>query len=201
MKKNRYLLFIFCVLLSAVLLWGCGGGDPGSPGSSGDIGTKINITEVTHDYLDEEIQWQIDAVQDICEGGTPEDFSDDFAVFDFETIPFNPNSTREPGDLYIQSYTVTYIPITKGAPPIEMYSGTASFTIPGNGTATDFEIFAIDAGRKVKMAQSIIDGIYTPENNPVQYSMKIKFFGHNEYGVDFELEWQTAIQISDYDNC
>lgn len=202
MKKNHYLLFIFCFLLSAVLLWGCGGSSPGSPGSKGDLGANVTITKVTHDYLDEEIQWQVDFVQDICPGGTTlEDFSDDFAIFSFESTPLNPNSTRLPGNIHIEKYSVEYFPITLGAPPIEKYEATASFTIPGSGNSPDFEIFVIDVGRKIETANAIIQGLYTPQRIPLQYDMWITFKGQNDYGVDFQLQWHTTIEIADYDNC
>jgi len=204
MKKNHYLLFIFCFLLGSVLLWGCGGGSPGSPGSKGDLGTNVTITEVTHDYLDEDIQWQVDIVQDICTGGTPEDFSDDFAVFSFESTPLNPNSTRTPGNIHVGKYTVEFFPMTLGAPPIEKLEAGGSgymFTIPGNGTIADIEILVLDVGRKVETSNAIIQGLYTPQRIPVQYDMWITFSGQNDYGEDFRLQWHTPILLADYDNC
>ncbi|OHE57246.1 MAG: hypothetical protein A2Z47_09110 [Thermodesulfovibrio sp. RBG_19FT_COMBO_42_12] len=207
MKKSYFLLITLCSLLFAVFLWGCGEG-PGSPGSEGseDTGVEVTITNVTHQYLDQDIAWQIDIypIAD-CDGKPetvdPELFSDDFAIFDFEGTPLNPNATITPGDLHVETYSVEFFAKDPGSPPIERYDGFQRFTIPADGSITGVQIFIIDADRKIETSNLITAGIYIPQRMPMQYDMKITFNGQNDYGEDFKEEYLTTVEMADYDHC
>lgn len=206
MRRSHFLLFAICSLLFAVFLCGCGEG-PGSPGSEGseDTGVKVTITNVTHQYLDQDIAWQIDIYLEDCNEDPEivelEPFSDDFAIFDFEGTPLNPDATMTPGDLHVETYSVEFFAKDPGSPPIERYDGFHRFTIPADGTITGVQIFIIDAARKLEIADLITDGVYTPQRIPMQYDMKVTFKGQNDYGSDFEEEYFTTVEIADYCHC
>jgi hypothetical protein len=205
MRKRSFYLLSFIFFVSAVFFCGCGGGGPGSPGSSGsgDTGVIVDITQVTHLYLDNDVEWQIDIEQDDCNDDPaiiePEPFSDDFAALNFRGTPLN-LSPPLPYDLDVETYRVEFFPKDLGLPPIERIDGFASFAIPANGTAEGLHLIVIDAGRKLQTLERVISQ-YGPERPTMQYDMKITLKGKNKVGESFEVEYTTTVLISNYDNC
>ncbi|MGD0883351.1 MAG: hypothetical protein ABSA46_00495 [Thermodesulfovibrionales bacterium] len=204
MKKN-YLLFIaLCVLCVTLFLGSCGGG-PGSPGSSGSQDTGINpeITAISHSNVvsNQGDVWEIDDIQDICSGGTPEKFGNDYADITFEGIALNPN-VPSTNVLTVTNYTVTFYSENPSNPTINAISAGSQGGIliePGVGTGPySFLIFTTGMKSTLVNALQTING---PPSLPLLYNMEIVIYGQDKYGNSFSVSIIRQIAIEDYDNC
>jgi len=187
------------------ILSACGGSGPGSPGSQGseNTGAKIEISGVNHNdagFGDQGDNWDIDYIQDICEDGSGEPFGNDFGSFTFKATPLDSSFT--PGNLHIETYTVEFFPQDPGAPPIERLNGFNSFTIEPTGDEFQSGNFMlIDVARKVKVAQDVTSGLYSPQRIPILYDMRVTFYGQDDFGNDFSIEFTRTIDLEDFNNC
>ena len=210
MKKNNIFLFAVYCLLSAVFLWGCGGGS-GSPGSKGTEDTGVEVDAiVTPLYLNENT-YSVDIVQDICDPGPPpeiEDFTDHNATLSLTARLINPNTTFQAGNLYIEKYTVEFrrSADSLGAPPIQTDTRYKTIVIAapaGSGiTTVDDTVILVDLIRKDQYLSDVTSGQYNSGmaylNN---YTAVYTFEGKNEYGEKFTLKAQTDFQIGWFDYC
>ncbi len=211
MKRSYFLLFTVCSLLFSVLLWGCGGAGPGSPGTSGseDTGVILEATVVpTYKGTD---TYSVDAFQQICSEGPPavyEGIADHSARVTISSRLLNPTSTFQPGTLYIEKYTVEFRRSTDsiGAPPIESDTRYKSIIItPPTGTGTNTvtdTVILVDLIRKDKYATDMLSGMYTSGSGYLNnYTAIFTFYGQNQFGDSFSFKAQTDFQIGNFDNC
>jgi len=139
MKTNYSLTATICSLLLAFLLWGCGGGGAGSPGSTGsqDTGVILDAT-ITPFYQSTSActnvnglitcnaTYSVDVVQDQCPSATgttfPEYFADHEALVTINASLINQNATIQPATLTVEYFTIQYISSADsiGAPPVEL---------------------------------------------------------------------------------
>jgi len=211
MKRSYFLFFtVFCLLFSA-FLWGCGDSGSGSPGSHGseDTGVILDAT-IVPSYLDTDTP-SVDAFQDICDAGPPriyEAFTDHSATVTINARLLNPNTTFQPGILYVQKYTISYFRSTDsiGSPPIESDIRFATIVITpptGAGVATVADtVEFLDLKRKDKYAEDMLSGMFTSGlaflNN---YTAVYTFEGKNQFDELFSFTVQKDFQIGDFDNC
>ena len=206
MKRSYFLLFaVFCLLFSA-FLWGCGDSGSGSPGSHGseDTGVILDATIVpTYNGTDTS---SVDAFQDTCSGGTAEIFTDHSATVTINATLLNPNTTFQPGILYVEKYTITYFRSTDsiGSPPIGSDTRFATIVIdPPTGTGittvTDTVEF-LDITRKLNYWTDVTSGQYTARtlNN---YTAVYTFEGKNQFDELFSFTVQKDFQIGNFNNC
>lgn len=210
MKRNTFLLFAVCCLLSAVYLWGCGGGS-GSPGSTGteDTGVMVDAT-VTPVYLNNNT-YSVDAFQNICDPGPPpeyEDFTDHNATLSITARLINPNTTFKAGTLYVEKYTVEFRRSSDsiGAPPILSDTRFKTIVIPaptGSGTTTvEDTVILVDLIRKDQYRTDVTSGRYNSGVSYINnYTAIYTFEGKNEYGKKFSFKAQTDFQIGWFDYC
>lgn len=205
------LLVTCCSLLVTVLLAGCGGAGPGSPGSSGAENTGVMLdATIIPTYKDANV-YSVDAFQQTCDAGPPpvyEIFTDHGAAVTVSARLLNPNTTFQPGTLYIERYTVEFRRSNDsiGSPPIETDTRYISVIIsPPSGTSTstvEFTAIFVDLKRKDKYHTDMLSGIYTSGlayiNN---YTAVYTFYGKNQYGTSFSFQTQTNFQIGSFDNC
>ncbi len=213
MEKKSFLLFGICCLLLAGLLYGCGGGSgPGSPGSSGteDTGVKVDAI-ITPLYLGENT-YSVDVFQDICDIGPPpvfESFTDHGATLTLNASLINPNTTFEPGNLYIEKYTVEFRRSNDsiGAPPIETDTRFKTIVIvppaAGSGiTTVEDTVILVDLIRKDQYRTDVLSGQYNSGMASLNnYTAIYKFEGKNDFGDKFSFEAQTDFQIGHFDYC
>ncbi len=207
MKRNTFLLFAVCCLLSAVYLWGCGGGS-GSPGSTGteDTGVMVDAT-VTPVYLGENTA-SVDAFRGDCDEDPdavdPEDFEDHMATLNLTARLINANTSFKAGNLYIRKYTIEFRPLpdSLNAPPIQSYTGGDTIVIPapsGSGTTTvQAPVRFVDLIRKGQYADDIMTSGGRSLNN---YTAVYTFSGENEFGKKFSFITTRDFQIGPFDNC
>jgi hypothetical protein len=211
MKRRCYLLFTVCCLLFTVFLWGCGSG-PGSPGSqgTGDTGVMLDAT-IIPTYKGANTS-SVDAFQDICSAGPPpvyEVFTDHSATVTINARLLNPNTTFQPGTLYIEKYTVEFRRSADsiGAPPIQSDTRYNSIIITpptGTGVTTVTDtIILVDLIRKDKYATDMLSGMYTSAGSAYlnNYTATYTFYGKNQFGDSFSFTAQVDFQIGDFDNC
>ena len=200
---RRRLLLIGIILGGMSLLFtGCGTG-PGSPGSKGseNTGAKIEITAVNHHdagFGDQGDNWDIDAIQDMCDTD-PEPFGNDYVTVTFKATPLG--TTVTPGNLHLETYSVEFFPQDPGSPPVERLDGFNSLTIEPTGEEFDGNFLVVDVDRKTQLANDIQSGLYSPQRWPVIYDMRMTFKGQDDFGNDFEVIMQKTINFADYDNC
>jgi hypothetical protein len=208
-EMKKVFLIIFILAIGAAVMPGCGGTGPGAPGSQGseNTGVVVDITNVSHAYLNDNIDWQIDILQDDCNPDPavvdPEPFGDDFAVFSFTGTPLNPTANPAPGDLHIETYSVEFFPVDPGTPPIERLDGFARFTIPSNGSASGLSLLIIDSDKKFETLNLLSEngGHYSPQRIPMQYDMKITLNGKNDHGEAFNEEFLKTVLLGYYNHC
>ncbi len=203
MKKVFLIVLTLC--LGIILLWGCGAG-PGGPGSSGSDTTGIDpvVTAVTHSDPsgDQGDIWEIDLIGNICSGGTPEKWGNDYAHVTFFGDVLNPNATSN-NELYITNYSVTFYAVDPGLPVIPQISGAAESGIiidPGVTTGP-FNFMIFDTGRKFTLQQQMADGLI-PVDLPWHYNMVLQLWGQDKFGNSFTVSpIERVIDINDWDHC
>ena len=201
----------FYASLFAILLSGCGGAGPGAPGSSGTENTGVMLDATTIPTYNGANTYSVDVFQQICDAGPPpvyEIFTDHGAAVTVNARLLNPNTTFQPGTLYIERYTVEYRRSNDsiGSPPIETDTRYVSIIISApTGTATttvDFTAIFVDLKRKDKYQTDVLSGIYwyglAYINN---YTAVYTFYGKNQYGTSFSFQTQTNFQIGSFDYC
>lgn len=211
MKRVHYVLSCVCFLILSGLLTGCGGGGPGSPGSQGteDTGVILDAT-ITPTYLGANTS-SVDAIQDVCSAGPPpvvETFTDHSATLAITARVLNPNSTFQPGNLYIEKYTIEYRRSTDsiGAPPIQTDTRFVSIVIPAPvgsavSTVTSTVVF-VDLLRKDQYRTDVTSGQFSSGSAFLNnYTAIYTFEGKNEFGTKFSFKVQTDFQIADFNNC
>lgn len=205
MKRSYYLLVITQFLLFAILLWGCGGGGPGAPGSGGteDTGVETRIIDVSHvdPTGDRGDSWQLDLSQTDCKG-EPETWGDDYADISFFGVPIYDEATENV--LYITNYRVTFYQLDPTIPPIdEIQAGVQGvYTIIPNTVSNPYRFLVLDSGRKTEVYYDIIYGSYNPSRFPLEYNMVIEMWGKDKYNNDFTIGPVIRhILLADYNNC
>jgi len=212
MKKRSFFLLSFIFFLSAVFFYGCGGGGPGSPGSDGSEKTGVILEASILPTYAGGNAYSVDVFQDICDPGPPpvvEIFTDHGADLTVTARLVNPDTTFDPGTLYIEKYTIKYFRSSDsiGAPPIESDVRFVSIPInpPSSGTGTSSvtaSVLLVDLVRKDKYASDVLSGIYSSSlafiNN---YTAVYEFEGKNDFDEKFSFEVQTDFQIGNFDNC
>lgn len=211
MKKRSFFLLCFIFVISAIFLYGCGGGGPGSPGSDGSDKTGVILEATITPTYNGENTYSVDAFRDECDLGPPvvyEFFADHGAVLTVNARLLNPDTTFRPGNLYIEKYTIKYFRSTDsiGAPPIETDVRYISLPItPPTGTSvTQFTatIVFLDLVRKDKYNSDMSSGAYSSStfylNN---YTAVYKFEGKNDFDEKFSFEVQADFQIGNFNNC
>ena len=212
MKRTAYIIIgVWCLLLPLMFM-GCGGSGSGSPGSKGTEDTGVIVDAIIVPvYLGGNTN-SVDVIQDVCDPGPPpefEVFTTHSADVTFTARLINPTPTIQPGNLYIEKYTIKYFRNNDsiGAPPIETDTRFKTIVIapPLEGTGitevTD-TLFFVDLVRKDKYAEDMLSGQYSSSlafiNN---YTAIYTFQGKNEYGEKFKIEAQVDFEIGWFDNC
>lgn len=207
MRKSYFLFFTVYCLLFAVFMWGCGGGGPGSPGSTNteELGVIVDAV-VVPTYLGGNT-YSVDVVQDFCDPEY-EEFTDHGATLFLSVRLVNPNATFQPGTLYVEKYTVKYIRSTDsiGAPPIESDTRYKTIVItPPTGSdinVIEDTVIFVDLVRKMQYLTDVTSGQYSSHGAYLNnYTAKYTFEGKNEFGEKFKFETQTDFQIGWFDNC
>jgi len=207
MKKRYQLLFTIYCLLSAFLLLGCGGAGPGSPGSYGceDVGLICEVT-ITPTYQDKNT-YSVDAFRDICPDLTAEYFADHSATATLSLRLLNPNTTYQPGTVYIEKYTIEFRRSTDsiGAPPIQSDTRykTIVLTPPSGTTINTFDttVVFVDLIRKNKYRTDVLSGQYSSGPAYINnYTASYTFEGQS-LGKAIKIFGQTNFQIGSFDYC
>jgi len=208
MKRTAYILIGAWCLLLPLMFMGCGGSGSGSPGSKGTEDTGVIVDAIIiPTYLGGNTN-SVDAFRGICDED-PEPFTTHSALVEFTARLINPAPTIQPGNLYIEKYTIRYYRNSDsiGAPPIETDTRfkTIVITPPLEGTGTTAvsdTIFFVDLVRKDQYAEDMLSGQYDSSMAYINnYTAIITFQGKNEYGEDFKIEAQTDFEIGNFDNC
>jgi hypothetical protein len=209
--KRKSWLFVICYLSFIVLfLWGCGSG-PGSPGSQGTEDTGVILEATIVPTYNGEDTYSVDAFQQVCSEGPPpeyEYFTDHQATVTITATLINPNTTFQPGTLYIEKYTVEFRRSADsiGAPPIQSDTRYKTIVInpptgTGETTVTD-TVILVDLLRKDQYATDVLSGQYSYGSAYINnYTAIYTFKGKNEYGDSFSFKAQTDFQIGSFDNC
>ena len=212
MKKRSFFLLFFIFVISSIFFYGCGGGGPGSPGSDGSGNTGVILDASIQPTYNGEDTDSVDSFQNVCDDGPPpvyEYFANHGAQFVILARLANPDTTFQPGNLYIEKYTIKYFRSADsiGAPPIEtdVRYVTMKITPLQTGTGTSVDIYSgvlVDLVRKDKYSSDMLSGSYSSSlayiNN---YTAVYKFEGKNDFGEKFTIEAQTDFQIGNFINC
>lgn len=182
------------------------------PGSTGSRATGVVLdASLVPAYLGANTN-SVDAFQQICSAGPPpvnEKFTDHGATLTVSASLINPNPPIPAGTLYIEKYTIQYIPSqdSLGAPPIETDTryDTIVVTPPQSGTtATTMTatVMFVDLKRKDKYYNDITSGAYTSGMGYINnYTAIYTFEGQNQYGEKFSFVVQSSFQIGSFNNC
>jgi hypothetical protein len=212
MKKRFFFLLFFIFVISAIFFYGCGGGGPGSPGSDGSEKTGVVLEATIVPTYNGDNVYSVDAFRDVCDEGPPveyEYFADHGADLTVNARLLNPNTTFQPGTLYIEKYTIKYYRSSDsiGAPPIETYVGYMSLPItpppPGSSgfTTVSTSVVFLDLIRKAEYNSDMSSGASSSTFYLNNYTAVYKFEGKNDFDEKFSFEVQAAFQIGNFDNC
>lgn len=180
-------------IITALLVFGCGEGGPGSPGSWGQNKTNQMVSALITPSTT-----TVDAITTCADGSakSPLLTADDADV----TVTVTQLNPALPvGSLFVERYTLDFFTQTPGAPPMASYSsGFLSIDISGT---PNIDVIMVDLNRKIQYTQDITSGKYQPRNQYQTYTAKYTFYGKDQYGSNFGFISQTTFSIGDYSPC
>ncbi len=207
--KRQLLLWIILAMLGV----GCGG-DSGQPGSSGfeETGTQLQI------MISPEESHNVDCFRILdCDGDPetddPEPFTDHLATATITGTtydnPTEPEGTGSGATVFLERYTIEYVPENPAAPPLRMREILHTIVIPAPENAdTPSEvtgnIILADLQTKREFREAIEAGheiIADPSSWPVRYNVIYYFYGQDEFGNNVRVRVTTQTTFGNFDLC
>ena len=219
MRKQTPLRIILALGLLGLGI-GCGG-DAGQPGSSGfeDTGTEVTIQIVPDETHNVDCFRTLDCDAD-PETDDPEPFSDHLATaFITGTTYYNPTDpnfdpeapeeTISASTIFLERYTIEYVPENPAAPPLRMREIYETIVIPApedldTPTEVIFDgIVLADLQTKREFGEIIQAGsiIGDPSAFPVRYTAVYNFYGQSEFGYNVKYRVTAHATFGNFDNC
>jgi hypothetical protein len=194
------------LLLVPLICFACG--DLDSPGTE-DSGSLFDIEGIDPTYFDDSTR-QVDVFRSDCAGPDedpdPEPYTDHLADVTFTNRPLPNSEEQTSSTIHLDSFQVWYEAVTQGSPPLNSFAVTD--INDGNGIQpcdpgadcqgeTISQIEFVPVRLKDVLAQYITDsGIFQ-----LEYNIRYRFFGHNDFGYDVSADGATFFYASNYDNC
>jgi hypothetical protein len=209
MKKSHFLLFSICCFLLSVILWGCGGGGPGAPGStnSEDTGIILNaVTITTENGPDLDVYSAPLACPASSPTGPETLLHREDATITIDASKLNPgttsNPTFDPFPASVEQCTITYKKAIEdpSAPVIESLTIYPNCSIV-NSTTNSCPVTLIDITRKEKYWTDLTSGINLPAEQPTHYVAVYNCSYTNIVGKSGQFEVEYDIWLGDFLNC
>jgi hypothetical protein len=158
-------IYIICVvLLSVLVLVGCGGG-VGAPGSSGGADAGVIIKSAVMTVTSPDIN-----AFNLCEDGTVgPGLKRTDATLTISAVPLVAGATDDPFPLTLQQCTITYLKANEdpASPIIETF--TIYPDCPLSNGSTDCPVTLMDFERKFKWGSDVSLGTFSPAESATHY--------------------------------
>jgi len=195
MKKSHLSLGVSCFLCIA-LLWGCGGGGPGAPGSTNSEDTGIRITAVNVTCPSTSVTCQDVDVQRSA-GVTRTD-----VILNISSQKLNPNSEFDPFPASVEQCHITYTKSVEdpSSPTLEDLNVFPNCTINGGTISSPDEcpVTLIDIQRKIDYWTALLGGINKPREYPTHYVAKLNCTYINNLSKTGTFQTEYDIWLGDY---
>ena len=218
--RKRQTLWVLLAMGALGMCIGCGGGDSGQPGSSGfrDTGSQLSAQVTASDR-------NVDAFRNTDCNRDEDVTTDDVETFSDQlvTVTFTATTYRNPAagggvtggtgtgsgsTLFLERYTIEYVPENPAAPPLRMREIFHTIVIPAPVDENTPEeviepgIVLADLQTKREFRETILGGIVAdPSAFPTRYQVIYNFYGQNEFGLDVHVRLTTDATFGDFDNC
>ena len=195
MKKRIFLLSVVSVMF-LYLLYACGGGGSTSSNTVSDkvwyvIGVSVPMSSTNARAC----KADVDVFANVCNDGT-------FLID--HTTPATFTLTRvdpatDPGSLFLESYTIQYVPMAPNAPIIpELTVHQTQELKEGDNTVT---VMVMGIQQKDTFASLFSAGQQSTSILPAGYNLAYTFTGHNSYGQPWSYHAQAPIFVGQYNEC
>lgn len=202
--KGKVIISGLMVLLT-LPLFSCGGGETGSPGSSGsnDSGIVIQAVSIAGVSTASDLLPDIDANVHLCSDGKPE--AGLFRVSaDITILAERLNESglsNPPFPASVEECTITYLksnsdPSAPVIPSLTVYPNC----ILVDGAASTCSVALIDIQRKSDFWTAVVSGVNVPSERPTHYVAKYYCKYKSEFGTGyFPVEYD--FWIDDFETC
>lgn len=190
--KARLALF-FSLLVLLGLLSGCGGG--GGSSISDKVWYNVSLSIKMDSINPRSCRANVDAFANACDDGT-------FLIEHFTPAIFTltrMDSKVDPGPLYLEKYTITYLPLNPGSPIIPAL--TVYHTQQLNEGINTLTVAVMDVQRKEAFANLFLTGQHSMTALPSGYTLAYVFYGRNSYGQQWKHEAHATIFAGQYNEC
>ena len=193
MSKRISLLVLFAIVVYSAFS-GCGGGTSSDTISDKvwyTVGISIPMTSTNQ----RSCKLAVDAFAEACDDGA---FLIDHTTPAIITLT-RVDSKVDPGPLFLERYTVQYIPMQANSPVIEGLTVYQSAQLnTGENTVT---VMVINVQRKTSFADLFVSGQRPKSILPVGYTVSYTLYGRNAYGQSWTYQAQAPIFLGDYNEC
>lgn len=191
--KARLAFFLgFLVLLGS--LSGCGGGGGGSS-ISDKVWYNVSLSIKMDSTNARSCRANVDAFANVCDDGA-------FLIEHLSPVTITltrMDSKVDPGPLYLEKYTITYLPHNPGSPIIPAL--TVYHTQQLNEGVNPLFVTVMDVQRKEAFANQFLTGQQSMSALPVGYTLAYVFYGRNSYGQEWKHEAHAPIFVGQYNEC
>ncbi len=190
-------IFLLATIAMAAYLScsGCGGGGTSSNTISDKVWYNVGISIPMSSNNPRSCKVDVDVFADACQDG---------AFLMDHTTPATVTLTRvdpdvDPGRLFIDHYTIQYIPMQANSPAIPSMSVYQTQQLnEGDNTIT---LMVMDVQRKTAFDSLFGSGQQVQSGLPAGYTADYTFYGSNSYGETWTYEAQAPIYIGQYNEC
>lgn len=194
MPKTRFMLFFSIFVL--LILAGCGGGGGSSESSISDkVWYNVTISVEMNSTNQRSCRANVDVFPDSCDDGA-------FLIEHFTPVTITlvrMDSKVDPGPLYLERYSIAYLPLNPGNPIIPAY--TVHHTQQLNEGVNRLTAVVMDTQRKQSFANLFLTGQQPMSVLPAGYTVAYVFYGRNSYGQTWKHEAHGTIFMGQYNEC
>lgn len=181
-RHREGILRTLLVMILLLLPMACGAPQSGTPGSWGQDKTNMCVGVSL-------IPASTTLQADLCNTASST------ALANITALKINP--ALPDNTLTLTAWSVTYQPVTAGAPPIASLSGSMNQLLPVSGIS----LTVLDAARKQAFLNDITVGGYTPASAFPQYNASYTLSGVDQYGSSFGTVFSLSFTLGQYTVC
>ncbi len=189
-------LFVLFLGVFTLFVSGCGSGPSSSPASiSNNTWYNMSVSVPMDSTNPRSCKMDVDVFPDPCSDGQYlVDHTTSVSIALTRVDPYT-----DPGPLFLEKYTVDYIPSVPGSPIIPEMTVYQTLQLAEGGNT--FQAVVMDVGRKQDFATLFATDQYPQSILPVSYTAVFTFYGQNSYGQPWVFQAYAPIYVGEYNEC